>query len=185
MSKLSRADWVKGAQKLLVENGPPGLSIVKLAAHLGVTRGSFYYHFASLNELIDQIISDWERRVVDKGFAEARESTDTPRDEVKYLIEYVTHLSDKQDLVLRQWATHNAHVRKHMERLDDKRLAVMTDVFQRFTGDKERGAVFAQLAFYAYIGCLNSHPRPSSQKQKEVSMAVLKLLGDELALRNT
>jgi hypothetical protein len=61
----------------------------------------------------------------------------------------------------------------------------MTDVFQRFTGDKERGAVFAQLAFYAYIGCLNSHPRPSSQKQKEVSMAVLKLLGDELALRNT
>jgi AcrR family transcriptional regulator len=183
MSKLSRDDWVKGAQKMLVELGPSALSIVKLSASLGVTRGSFYYHFVSLNALIDGVISDWECNVVDKGFADARSLTQTPLDEIYYLIDFVTRLSDKQDLVLRQWATHNTHVKKHMERLDEKRLAVMTDVFGRFTGDQKRGEVFGQLAFYAYIGCLNSYPRPSSEKQKQVSLEILNLLESELASR--
>lgn len=185
MATLQRKDWVDAAQQALIESGPSELSIVKLSSRLGVTRGSFYYHFKSLNDLIDALISQWEQEVVDKGFSEAQAKAASVGEEVRYLIEFVTHLSDRQDLVLRQWASQNTHVKRHMERLDQKRLAIMTELFQRLAGDKGRGASYAKVAFYGYIGCLNSYPRPSSDMQKALSLEILNLFERDLKRNRT
>jgi len=181
MEHLKRGDWICAAQAALLENGPTQLSIVKLSNALGVTRGSFYYHFSSLNDLIDELVKDWETSVVDYGFEQARLKTESAAAELEWLIDFVTHLTDKLDLVFRQWAIQNSHVHKHMERLDQKRLAIMSDIFARLTGDKQKGEVFAKIAFYGYIGCLNSLPRPSSKQQKEIAIQILRLLERELS----
>lgn len=180
MATLGQKDWIDAAQRTLIESGPSMLSIVKLSNHLGVTRGSFYYHFKNLNELIDALIARWEEEVVDKGFSEAQKKAANAEEEVRLLIDFVTHLSDRQDLVLRQWASVNEHVKKHMARLDQKRLAIMTSMFQRLAGDEARGASYAKVAFYGYIGCLNSYPRPSSEKQKALSLEILQLFERDL-----
>jgi len=180
MTTLSKQDWIEAAMQSLVEEGVSKLSIVKLAKRLKVTRGSFYYHFNSLNDLIDAMVKAWESDVIDKGFAMARASADTANQEVRLLIEFVTRLTDRKDLVFRQWAAQNERVRQHMERLDTKRLAIMTELFQRLAGSREKGEAYANIAFYGYIGCLNSYPRPSAKRQKALSLEILELLCSDL-----
>ena len=175
MKTLNKRAWIDAALEALSEEGSKSLSIVKLAQKLGVTRGSFYYHFDSLSHLIDAMIARWESEVIDRVFREARALSATAVSEVESLIDLVTQLTDKQDIVFRQWAPHNEQVRLHMERLDQKRLSIMTDLFQRLVGEDVLGASYAKIAFYGYIGCLNSYPRPSSEQQRQMALEILGL----------
>lgn len=181
MSRLTKEDWIAAALSFLSDKGSVGISVVKLAEKLGVTRGSFYYHFENLNDLIDAMVARWEESIIEKGFNEAREQASTAAEEIRILIEFVSHLTDKQDLMFRQWAPYNAHVKAHMERLDQKRLGIMTEMFQRLAKDNEKGAAYAKIAFYGYIGCLNSYPRPSAEKQKSVALEILNLFQKDLS----
>lgn len=176
MATLSKDEWVKAGLQVLKDKGSGELSIVKLSHCLGVTRGAFYHHFKSLNELIDALIEAWEEKVVNKGFQQALTNSSDPRAEVKNLINYVTELTDRLDLVFRQWAPHNDRVRKHMERLDKKRLKTLTELFKRLAGDEVKGASLAKIAFYGYIGCLHSYPVPSAKQQRETALEVFELL---------
>lgn len=177
---LKQEDWISAALSLLNDNGSAGVSVVKLAKHLGVTRGSFYHHFASLNDLIDAMVARWEKNIIDRGFQEAFEQASSAPEEIRLVIEFVSRLTDRQDLVFRQWAVHNTHVRAHMERLDQKRLETMMAMFERLAGDRQRGEAYAKIAFYGYIGCLNSYPRPSAQKQKALALEILQLFQADL-----
>lgn len=180
MSRLSKEDWINAALEYLSEKGSVGISVVKIAERLQVTRGSFYYHFKNLNDMIDEMVQRWEETIIDKGFNEARTQSASADEEVRNLIDFVSRLTDKQDLMFRQWAPHNEHVRQHMERLDQKRLGIMTEVFQRLARNEEKGASFAKIAFYGYIGCLNSYPRPSAKKQKEVALEIFNLFQQDI-----
>jgi len=139
MAVLSKEEWVVAGLQILKDKGSSELSIVKLSQSLGVTRGAFYYHFKSLNELIDALVEAWEERVVNKGFEQTLTNSTDPSQEVKNLINYVTQLTDRLDLVFRQWAPHNDRVRKHMERLDKKRLKTLSGLFSRLAGDEVKG----------------------------------------------
>lgn len=67
-SRLSREDWVNGAFIALSENGVQSVQIAVLARSLGVTKGSFYWHFNNRQELLDAILEKWrlEQRVIKK-----------------------------------------------------------------------------------------------------------------------
>ena len=52
-SRLSVDDWLEAATQILVDDGIDTLKISRLSARLGVTKGSFYWHFANRAELID------------------------------------------------------------------------------------------------------------------------------------
>ena len=43
---LTAADWAEAALQLIAEKGLGALTVSALAARLGVTKGSFYWHFA-------------------------------------------------------------------------------------------------------------------------------------------
>ena len=44
-ARLSSADWEAGALDLLAEQGVSAVAVEPLARRLGVTKGSFYWHF--------------------------------------------------------------------------------------------------------------------------------------------
>jgi len=176
MTKLAKQQWVDTGLQILKESGATELSIVKLAQRLHVTRGAFYYHFKSLNDLIDAMIAVWEEKIVNKGFEQILTNASDPRQEVKNLIEYVTHLTDRLDLVFRHWAPSNDHVKEHMARLDQKRLSIIEGLFQRLAKDEAKGAVLAKIAFFGYIGSLHTYPIPSAKQQRESALQMLDLI---------
>lgn len=56
-----RDEWVQAAIEALVQAGAEGVRVEALARDLGVTKGSFYWHFADRAALLDGVLEAWER----------------------------------------------------------------------------------------------------------------------------
>ena len=56
---LDRAAWIAGALNIVAQDGIDGLRVESLAKKLGVTKGSFYWHFRDRRDLIDAVLDDW------------------------------------------------------------------------------------------------------------------------------
>ena len=61
-SRLSRDDWLDAAFRAVVEGGFDNVRVLVLARNLGVTRGSFYWHFADHATLIESLLARWRER---------------------------------------------------------------------------------------------------------------------------
>jgi AcrR family transcriptional regulator len=59
---LTASDWAEAALQLIAEAGLRALTVSALAARLGVTKGSFYWHFKGREELLEAALARWERR---------------------------------------------------------------------------------------------------------------------------
>src|SRR5260370_14402155 len=61
-SPLGAEAWEKAALKAIADRGFSGAAIEPLAKKLGVTKGSFYWHFADREALIRAALKRWEKR---------------------------------------------------------------------------------------------------------------------------
>ena len=60
-STLSAGDWEQQALVLIAEKGIRAVAIESLAKRMGVTKGSFYWHFANRDALLEQSLLRWEK----------------------------------------------------------------------------------------------------------------------------
>ena len=58
--RLSREDWENAAILAIAAGGLAAVAVEPLAASMGVTKGSFYAHFASRRELVEAALARWE-----------------------------------------------------------------------------------------------------------------------------
>jgi len=59
---LTASDWAEAALQLIAEAGLGALTVSTLASRLGVTKGSFYWHFKGRPELLSAALARWEQR---------------------------------------------------------------------------------------------------------------------------
>ena len=62
--RLNRDDWLDAAFKAVVEGGFDNVRVLVIADALGVTRGSFYWHFADHAELVSALLARWKEREI-------------------------------------------------------------------------------------------------------------------------
>ena len=58
--RLSADDWLTAALDVLVNDGIAAVKVLPLAKRLGVTRGSFYWHFENHEALLNRLLEVWE-----------------------------------------------------------------------------------------------------------------------------
>jgi AcrR family transcriptional regulator len=63
---LTAADWAEAALQLIAEAGLRAVTVSALAARLGVTKGSFYWHFQGREELLAAALARWEHRATEE-----------------------------------------------------------------------------------------------------------------------
>lgn len=66
-ARLSRESWIAAAFDEFTQNGLQAISIEKLAKQLGATRGSFYWHYSSRDELIGGVLTRWQQCMIGSG----------------------------------------------------------------------------------------------------------------------
>lgn len=57
----TRADWINAAIELGAHTGFHRLAVEPLARHMGTTKGSFYWHFDGLADLLTAVAQHWEQ----------------------------------------------------------------------------------------------------------------------------
>lgn len=60
-NKISADAWLDEALQALAGQGWQAVAVEPLAKKLGVTKGSFYWHFKNRGELVTQLLSFWEQ----------------------------------------------------------------------------------------------------------------------------
>ena len=59
-ARLTRDNWLDEAFKAVVAGGFENVKVLAIAEKLGVTRGSFYWHFSDHADLIDSLLMRWK-----------------------------------------------------------------------------------------------------------------------------
>ena len=66
-ARLSKEEWLARALEVLGKKGAGELTIESLARHLGVTKGSFYWHFRDRADFFRQLIEYWGQTIHPDG----------------------------------------------------------------------------------------------------------------------
>ena len=59
-ARLSKEEWLARALEVLGKKGAGELTVESLARQLGVTKGSFYWHFRDRADFFRQLIEYWD-----------------------------------------------------------------------------------------------------------------------------
>ncbi|MGR6922961.1 TetR family transcriptional regulator [[Actinomadura] parvosata] len=60
MRRLNADDWARAALEALAEGGPAAVAVEPVAVRLGVSKGSFYWHFRNRQALLEAALRRWE-----------------------------------------------------------------------------------------------------------------------------
>jgi AcrR family transcriptional regulator len=87
---LSRDDWIEAALNWIAEHGVASLAVEPLARSLGVTKGGFYWCFASRDELLEAVLERWGFLGTDEVIRLVGQTPSAPA-QVKELLSLVLH----------------------------------------------------------------------------------------------
>ena len=129
--RLSRQDWIDAAIQLLVEAGIGAVSVDRLAASLGITRGSFYHHFADREDLLRAMLDFWAERW---SYAVRKQIEALGLDPGTTLFARMkalrTNRAADYDAPIRAWALHDPVARAVVEQVDQARLDFVRSQFE-------------------------------------------------------
>lgn len=132
-SNLGREDWLKATLALLAETGgPEGIRIDALCRRLGVTKGSFYWHFKSRSDLIDSLIDYWSGQFHHDVQAElGTVPSDQPLAFLQALTDFWRSGSfASTDAAMRRWAATDPRVAQAIACADHIIMDRMVEMFQ-------------------------------------------------------
>jgi AcrR family transcriptional regulator len=122
-TRLTAEDWLQLALDVLNEQGIGAVKVLPLAKRLGVSRGSFYHHFESREDLLTQMLDYWEEFLTDRVIERAKK-LDAPAS-VK-LRDVVTNVllnrHDRYDTAIIAWSRIDEAARSTHNRVARKRL---------------------------------------------------------------
>jgi len=153
---LAKDAWVSAAIDVLGEAGAGGLAIEPLAARLGVTKGSFYWHFKNREDLLRAVIETWERVATD-GVIEALEQVADPAQRLRQLfslsLENIAQL--RAEAALRAGAlAGDAEMAASVQRVMSRRLAYMQSLYAALGETPSEAKRMSVVAFGAYLGAV-------------------------------
>lgn len=151
--RLTRDDWIAAALGAIAAGGLAAVAVEPLAAGLGATKGSFYWHFENRDALLEAAIRRWEKETTTDVAAEIMAAQDTPASQFRRLVAGVIERAE-QDRVgpaLLASATHPA-VAPALERVTAARLDVIATVLRRLGFPAPEARRRALLAYSAYLG---------------------------------
>jgi AcrR family transcriptional regulator len=140
-SRLSREDWLQETLKVLQNRGVDGVKIVVIAESLGVTSGSFYWHFKNLQDMLDYLLQYWEHELTDAVIDMAREFGGPPEDRIlNLMLQVIDEDAAAYDPAISVWAKKDPSAKEVFERALRKRFDFARWMFkQSGFSDKQAG----------------------------------------------
>jgi AcrR family transcriptional regulator len=156
-ARLSRQDWIDGAIRKLSEDSVAALRVDELAEFLNVTKGSFYWHFQSREDLLDAVLSWWRATMTTEIKTMLEKLSDTGWGRIRNLLRIA--ISTRPDvpggpfeLTLRDWARRDRQVAKVVRDVDEGRVAFVAELYRQAGLDAQTAQDYAMAQMSFVIG---------------------------------
>ena len=176
-SRLKVDDWIDAGLELIAEEGLRSVKIDRLCSRLGVTKGSFYWHFSDLQGYFDALAEAWaeEQRSSHASLEALRDLEPEER-----LASMMRHLTGPRHWILeramREWARWDADVAGQVRASD---RSIYREVRRAFLdaglAPKEAG-LRARAAFVLGVGFIHVAERAPTEAETRENEHILELL---------
>lgn len=153
IDRQSKKSWLDAALQALASGGVDKVRVESLAKNLGVTKGSFYWHFKDRQELLDALIEYWNDEMTRTVVENAKLFHGDPVQRIFYtLTDIVSNERTKYDPVVRAWGNHDERAKKFVEKVDRLRLKFLIGLFKDAGFNPEESEIRARLMYYYVLG---------------------------------
>jgi AcrR family transcriptional regulator len=150
--RLGRDDWLKASLRLC-EKGIDAVKVAPLAEQMGVTTGSFYWHFKNRRELLEALLAYWEREMTDMAIEAARGFDGPPAERILRLMETVTTNNlARYDLPIWHWAQSDIKAQQVFKRVLKKRFEFAAWMFAQAGFSPEQAATRGRMMVSDLMG---------------------------------
>lgn len=151
-TRLSREDWTAAALTALERGGLAAVAIEPLAARLGATKGSGYWHFANRADLVKATLQRWEQDHTAAVIAQV-ERGGTPAERLRELLYLVLGHAGPNTVELALLASaDDPLVAAALQRVTERRLCYLAGLFTELNFDADESRRRALLAYTTYLG---------------------------------
>ena len=176
-SRLSVDDWVQEGFRVLAEDGVKALTLRRLCSRLGVTKGSFYWHFDDMQAYRAALIDTWAAvRDEDRGYFDDL-LREPPRQRLsRMMTALVGPRHWMLERAMREWARSESSVAAAVRASDRRVIAAVRKAFLDEGFDPDEAEMRANATFAAGIGFLHlsgSRPSPQAAGRREEFLEVM------------
>lgn len=167
---------------MLAEEGAAGLRIDRLATRLGLTKGSFFHHFAGAAAYRTALLDDYEARTL-SALAEAIDAG--PGEGTRATLAWLTGLATggdageqargvgtirkpELDLAVRAWASSDAEARAVQARIDAAVIDALQDIWRPVVETDAAARTAALVPYLVSLGASVTVPPISPQELRGV-----------------
>lgn len=151
----SREVWLAAAKQALLDTGLDAVKIQPLASRLDIARTSFYWFFKDRAALLDALLADWEAKNTGAFLIACEAYAETITEALLTLIA-VFHdeavFEPRLDFAVRSWAHQSEEVTARVNAADERRLAAIRGMFERFGYAPDDADVRARTVYLVQIG---------------------------------
>lgn len=151
---LTIEDWASAALDAMAAGGLEAVAVEPLARRLGVTKGSFYWHFANREALLRAALELWERRETADVLARIGDETDPYERIVKVFREANAGYRSGRLYLAIAAAEDNPLVNEFVQRVSARRLDYLVQCYQALGFDDVRAGHWARFAYATFMGNL-------------------------------
>jgi AcrR family transcriptional regulator len=151
---LSASDWEQEALKMIAERGVNSLAVEPLARRMGITKGSFYWHFPNRRALLEQALLRWEEHD-SRNLNTALGKIDEPRERLISFFRRVGQERLTHDVYSALCASaDHVLVEPVLERVAERRMQHIAAAFEELGFEAEAAGHRARLVYSVYLGFL-------------------------------
>jgi AcrR family transcriptional regulator len=165
--QLSAKDWLDQGLKVLAHRGFTALKAEPLAKMMGVSRGSFYWHFADIGAFHAAILKHW-REVSAEQIIAALEASATEDNPLRLLLNRAFGTRSALEKAVRSWATVDPRARAAVQAIDRRRLDYLEQMLRQAGLNAETAAARAQIVYWSFLGFSLSDQPLAQAKQRAV-----------------
>jgi AcrR family transcriptional regulator len=160
---LTAADWAEAALQMIAEAGLGALTVDALAERLGVTKGSFYWHFGGRTDLLHAALARWEQRATTETM-KGLDAIPDARTRLQLMLDASSQPPRSRSLyaALAQ-AAEDPVVRQSLNRVAAARIGYLETCYRALGLAAPLAKARALLAYAAYRGLLQlAHEAPEA-----------------------
>lgn len=175
--RLSREDWLAAGLKEFAPNGAQVVRIDALAEKLGVTKGSFYWHFEDREDFVWALLDYWIDISTSQVANDLDESDKSPEDRLLELAEQIVAKKlDQYNMAISALALRDAAVAKAVRKVERFRWNYVESLFREigFRGPELEMRTRTFVVYYTYeAGLANPTKRTEQLRAVERRHAML------------
>jgi AcrR family transcriptional regulator len=162
LAPLQPSDWIRIGFSQLAREGIESVRIEVLARELGVSKGSFYWHFRDRDELLMRMLEEWERVEADMLSAEESAEGERPNAAARWA-RFVERSAEperiREEIAVRAWARRDERVAVRVAAIERRKVHVVASVLAEVGFGKEGAESWSEMVLLVYLGWLDRTAR--------------------------